>query len=92
MGKATYEIVKWGDEFGYGCEIKETNKGWFKTTTKTWTLIPSGIGSAGSHVFSRWTCAETGESKGVERDFPGEAIYRAQYSLTQAPIHLKKVD
>lgn len=92
MGKVTYEIVKWGDALGYGCEIKETNKGWFKTITKTWTLIPSGIGSTAAHVFSRWTCAETGESMGVEGLFLGEAVYRARYSLTQTPILLKKAD
>lgn len=92
MGKVTYEITKWGDEYGYGCEIKETIKGWFKTTTKTWTLIPSAVPCTQIHQFSRWTCAETGESTYVDCGFVGEKIYRANYSLTKNALILTKVE
>lgn len=82
MGKTTYEIVKWGDERGYGCVVKQITKRWFKTTTKTWTLIPS---YGGQHLYSRWTCLETGESIFVGELFKVELVYIARYSLRKNP-------
>lgn len=86
MGKVTYEIVKWGDERGYGCVVKQITKSWFKTETLTWTLIPNPNPTCGNeHQFSRWTCLETGESIRVGELFKVELIYMARYSLRKNP-------
>nr|UVX42976.1 MAG: hypothetical protein [Bacteriophage sp.] len=86
MGKVAYEIVKWGDECGYGCVVKQTTKGWFKTETLTWTLIPHPHPTlSNDREFSRWTCLETGESTRVGEGFKVELIYMARYSLRKNP-------